>query len=95
MDQKFVFSVEKKGIFNKVAPLKEISLPECKLGRDWEYSEYCNELVLVRDRFEQNKNSWRNELKLSDFVQNIIGNDYIQPFYQIPDFYTYEIINLI
>ena len=29
-DQKFVFPMEKKEIFNAVAPSKEISLPECE-----------------------------------------------------------------
>ena len=75
MGQKFVFHVEKKDIFNTVAPSREINLPEYELDRDWEYSQNCNEPTLVRDRFEQNKNSWKNEFKLSDFVQNIIGND--------------------
>ena len=75
MGQKFVFHVEKKDIFNTVDPSREINLPEYELDRDLEYSKNCNEPTLVRDRFEQNKNSWKNEFKLSDFVQNIIGND--------------------
>ena len=54
-DQKFVFPVEKKAIFNTVAPSKEISLPGCELDVNWKYSENCNELISVRGRFEQNK----------------------------------------
>ena len=42
MDQKSVIYVEKRDIFNKVARTKEISLPECQIDRDWEYSENCD-----------------------------------------------------
>lgn len=47
IDQKFVFPVKNKEIFNKVVPSKQISLLECELGRDWEYSENCIERISV------------------------------------------------
>ena len=84
--RKFVFFCGKEGTFN--------SLPEFELDREWEYSENCNRLILVKNRFEQNKNSRKSELKPSDFVQNTIGNGYIQPFYQVPLFMQ-QIINLV
>ena len=92
--RKFVFFCGKEGTFNTVVSSKEISLPEFELDREWEYSENCNRLILVKNRFEQNKNSRKNELKPSDFVQNTIGNGYIQPFYQVPLFMQ-QIINLV
>ena len=56
IDQKFVFPVENKEIFNIVAPSEEISLLECELGRDWEYSENCIERISVRGKLEWNIN---------------------------------------
>ena len=39
---KSFISVERREIFNIVAPTKKLSLPECKLGWEWECSENCN-----------------------------------------------------
>ena len=61
-----------------------MNLPEWELGNDWEYSEKCNKLISVRVRLEKNEKSWKNELKPSDFVPNIIEHGYILPILSSP-----------
>ena len=51
--------------------------------RDWEITEKIKN-VSVRGRLKQNIEFWKNELKPSYFVENIITNGYIMPFTSIP-----------
>ena len=51
--------------------------------RDWEITEKIKN-VSVRGRLKQNIEFWKNELKPSYIVENIITNGYIVPFTSIP-----------
>ena len=80
--KKSVLPADKKGIFNISAQIEDT---ETKINsdRDCEISDKTEE-ISVRGRLKENSHFWKNELKPSLFVQNIIDNGYIMPFITIP-----------
>ena len=64
-------------------PLEERDDFDFTFKRDWEITEKTKN-VSVRGRLKQNIEFWKNELKPSYFVENIINNGYIMPFTSIP-----------
>ena len=73
---------DKKGIFNISARTEETETT-VNLDRDWEISGKTEE-ISVHWRLKEHSHFWKNELKPSLFVQNIIDNVYIMPFITIP-----------
>ena len=67
---KSVFPADKKGIFNISAQIEE-SETTINLNRDWEISDKIEE-ISVRGRLKENSHFWKNKLKPSLFVQNIL-----------------------
>ena len=51
--------------------------------RDWETTEKTKN-VSARETLKQNIEFWKNELKPSHFVENIINNVYVMPFTSTP-----------
>ena len=85
--KKSVLPANKKGIFNISAQIEETETT-INSDRDWEISDKTEE-ISVRGRLKENSHFWKNELKPSLFVQNIIDNDYIMSLITIPpSFYT-------
>ena len=85
--KKFVFPADKRGIFNISAQIEETETP-VNSDRDWEILDKT-EKISVRGRVKENSHFWKNELKPALFVQNIIDNGYIIPFFTItPSFYA-------
>ena len=83
---KSVLPADKKVIFNMSAQTEETET--INSNRDWEISGKT-ENISVRGRLKENSHFWKNESKLSLFVQNITDNDYIIPFTTIaPSFYA-------
>ena len=81
--QKSVIPAEKKDISSVTVPLEERDDFDFTFKRDWEITEKTKN-VSVRGRLKQNIEFWKNELKPSYFVENIINNGYIMPFTSIP-----------
>ena len=81
--QKYVISAEKKDISSMTVPFEEQGNFDFTYKRDWEITEKIKN-VSVRGRLKQNIEFWKNELKPSYFVENIITNGYIMPFTSIP-----------
>ena len=81
--QKYVISAEKTGISSMTAAFEERDNFDFTYKRDWEITEKPKN-VSVRGRLKQNIEFWKNELKPSYFVENIINNVYIMPFTSIP-----------
>ena len=85
--KKSVLPADKKGIFNTSAQIEDTEAT-INSDRDWEISNKTEE-ISVRGRLKENSHFWKNELKPSLFVQNIIDNGYIMPFITIrPSFYV-------
>ena len=80
--QKYVISVEKKGISSMTVPLEERENFHFTYKRDWEITETTTN-VSVRSRLKQNVEFWKNELKPPYFVDNIINDVYVIPFISI------------
>ena len=80
--KKSVLPADKKGIFNTSAQIEDTEAT-INSDRDWEISDKTGE-ISVRERLKENSHFWKNELKPSLFVQNIIDNGYIMPFITIP-----------
>ena len=64
-------------------PFDEQSNFDFTSKRDWEIIEKKKN-VPVQGRLKQNIEFWKNELKPSYFVENIINNGYTMPFTSIP-----------
>ena len=79
---KSFFPAYKKGFFKISAQIEEIETP-VNLNKDWEILGKTEESS-VRGELKENSRFWKNELKPSLFVQNIIDNGYIIPFITIP-----------
>ena len=80
--KKPVLAADKKGIFNISVQIEETERP-VNLDRHWKFFDKTEE-ISVRGRLKQNSHFWKNELKPALFVQNIIDNGYIMPFFIIP-----------
>ena len=81
--QKSAIPVEKKDISSMTVPLKERDDFDFTFKRDWEITEKTK-YVSGWGRLKQNIEFWKNELKPSFFVENIINNGYMMPFTSIP-----------
>ena len=82
---------DKKGIFNISAQTEETDIA-INSNRDWEIS-YKTEDSLVQERLKGNSYFWKNELKPSLFVQNIIDNGYISFLLPLPHCFTFKTTN--
>ena len=80
--KKSVLLAEKKGAFS-ISPQIEETETTVNSERDWEISDKTEE-ISVRGRLKENSHFWKNELKPSLFVQNVIDNGYIMPLNTIP-----------
>ena len=80
--KKSVLPEDKKGIFNISARTEETETT-VNSDRDWEISGKTEE-ISVRWRLKEHSHFWKNELKPSLFVQNVIDNVYTIP----PSFYA-------
>ena len=81
--QKYVISEEKKDISSMTVPFDEQDNFDFTFKRDWETTEKTKN-VSARERLKQNIEFWKNELKPSHFVENIINNVYVMPFTSTP-----------
>ena len=81
--QKYVISEEKKDISSMTVPFDEQDNFDFTFKRDWETTEKTKN-VSARGRLKQNIEFWKNELKPSHFVENIINNVYVMPFTSTP-----------
>ena len=79
---KSFFPAYKKGFFKISGQIEEIEIP-VNLNKDWEILGKTEE-ISVRGKLKENSRFWKNELKPSLFVRNIIDNGYIIPFITIP-----------
>ena len=80
--KKSVLPADKKSIFNTSAQIEDTKAT-INSDTDCEISDKTEE-ISVRGRLKENSHFWKNELKPSLFVQNIIDNGYIMPFITIP-----------
>ena len=79
---KSVLPADKKGIFNISAQIEETETT-INSNRNWEIL-YKTEDISVRWRLKENSHFWKNELKSSLFVQNIMDNGYVCLLLQCP-----------
>ena len=68
---KYVISAEKKDISSLTVPFEKQDSFNFTYKRDWEITEKTKN-VPVRGRLKQDIEYWKNELKPSYFVENII-----------------------
>ena len=81
--QKSAISAKKKDIASLAVTFEERETFDFTYKRDWEITGETKN-VSIRGRLKQNIEFWKNELKPSYFVENIIKNGYIMPFTSIP-----------
>ena len=79
--------MEKKDIFSITVPFEKQYNFDFTYKRVWEITEKTKN-VSVQGRLKQNSEFWKNELKPSYFVENIINNAYHNAFYL--NFFTFS-----
>ena len=89
-----VISVEEKGISSMAAPLEERDNFNL-LTRGTGKLQKKLKNVSVQRRLKENIKFWKNELRTSYFVENIINNVYIMSLIQFHHRFMLQAINLV